>query len=261
MTVRVQTLFEALPSRGCIEDLGLIIDTIRDVYDVDHVAYAALSLGSSYAIASTPRVGALAKAVGFWTREGPTLAAVTYPLDWGQRYRAEGYDRIDPVLEGASRSFVPVNWKNLVWDTAKRKRFLKEAVECGIGNQGYTIPLHGPDGQFAVFAINSNMSDAQWENLITEFASDLLVVSHFFHQRVLEIERIFGPPPTPKLSSRETDVLRSIASGKSRAQVAHDLKISENTLRVYIDSARVKLGALNIPHAVAIGLSRGIINI
>jgi len=49
--------------------------------------------------------------------------------------------------------------------------------------------------------------------------------------------------------------------GKNRSQIAYDLKISENTLRVYIDSARHKLGALNIPHAVAIGIHRGIINI
>jgi DNA-binding CsgD family transcriptional regulator len=39
------------------------------------------------------------------------------------------------------------------------------------------------------------------------------------------------------------------------------MNISENTLRVYIDSARHKLGALNIPHAVALGVSRGLISI
>jgi DNA-binding CsgD family transcriptional regulator len=35
--------------------------------------------------------------------------------------------------------------------------------------------------------------------------------------------------------------------------------MSENTLRAYIDSARHKLGAMNVTHAVAMALARGII--
>ena len=48
-----------------------------------------------------------------------------------------------------------------------------------------------------------------------------------------------------------------LAVGYSRAQVADTLSISEHTLRVYIESARFKLGALNTTHAVARALSRG----
>jgi DNA-binding CsgD family transcriptional regulator len=50
-----------------------------------------------------------------------------------------------------------------------------------------------------------------------------------------------------------------IAIGYNRAQVADTLSISEHTLRVYIESARFKLGALNTTHAVARALSRGLI--
>jgi DNA-binding CsgD family transcriptional regulator len=49
--------------------------------------------------------------------------------------------------------------------------------------------------------------------------------------------------------------------GQRRAQVADSLKISESTLRVYIDSARHKLGALNVFHAVAIAVKTGIIKV
>jgi DNA-binding CsgD family transcriptional regulator len=48
-----------------------------------------------------------------------------------------------------------------------------------------------------------------------------------------------------------------LAVGYSRAQVADTLAISEHTLRVYIESARFKLGALNTTHAVARAMSRG----
>ena len=47
-----------------------------------------------------------------------------------------------------------------------------------------------------------------------------------------------------------------VAEG-NRAQAALELEISENTLRVYIESARHKLGALNTTHAVARALGEG----
>jgi len=50
-----------------------------------------------------------------------------------------------------------------------------------------------------------------------------------------------------------------LAVGYSRAQVAETLSISEHTLRVYVESARFKLGAMNTTHAVARALSRGLI--
>jgi DNA-binding CsgD family transcriptional regulator len=44
----------------------------------------------------------------------------------------------------------------------------------------------------------------------------------------------------------------------SRARAADRLGISENTFRVYVDSARHKLGALNVPHAIALAAYRGV---
>jgi len=65
--------------------------------------------------------------------------------------------------------------------------------------------------------------------------------------------------PTTELSPRERETLTQLSLGQSRAEVADQLQISENTLRAYIDSARHKLGALNVTHAVALALARGII--
>jgi DNA-binding CsgD family transcriptional regulator len=212
-------------------------------------------------MSSADAAGMLVGGAGFWRREAGLLATVTYAPEWGDRYVEADYVRIDPVLETAQRSFLPVDWKALPWDSRKRKQFLREAIDCGIGNQGYTVPVRGPDGQFALFTVNKNCNDESWASYLRENRGDLMVIAHFFHQKVLEIERIFGPTPLPSLSAREKDVLSMIAAGRARSQVAHDLSISENTLRVYLDSARHKLGALNIPHAVAIGVNRGIVNL
>jgi DNA-binding CsgD family transcriptional regulator len=262
MTRKIEELLEALPQPGSIEDLGFLIDTIRNVFEVNNVAYVAFSLGGPYALASVENgMGLLKKDAGSWWRQDGALGAVTYSPEWGARYAESDYQRIDPVVEGALKSFVPLDWKTLDWSTPQRKKFQREAIECGLGNQGYTIPIRGPDGQFAIFLVNNHCSDEAWERFLAEHKGALLIVSHFFHQKVLDVEKVFGEPTAPKLSMREVDALRYLAVGKSRSQTAHSLNISENTLRVYIDSARHKLGALNVTHAIAIGVNKGILNI
>jgi DNA-binding CsgD family transcriptional regulator len=261
MTVKVQALLDTLPAQGCIEDLGLLVDAIRGVFDLKHVAYHAFSLGRTYTVRSASGAGALACSGGVWRRENESVATFSYGAEWGRRYEEAEFWRIDPVVEAAVQSFVPVDWKAADWSMRKRRDFLREAVDSGVGRQGYTIPIRGPDGQFAVFTVNKDATDDEWDRYLSEYRGDFLIVSHFFHQKVLEIERVFGPPATPQLSAREKDALTYLSAGKSRAQVAHVMQISENTLRVYLDSARHKLGALNITHAVAIGVQRGILNI
>lgn len=261
MAGKIERLLETFPSADSIENLGDVIDAIRNIYELDHVIYYAMSLGQAHMLASRSGAGLLSKQSGFWKREASSLAALTYPGEWVTRYQEEGYARIDPTLESALQSFMPVDWHSIAWDTPKKRAFLREAIECGIGNQGYTIPIRGPDGQFAAFTINKNCTDEEWNKVLHESARDFMLIAHFFHQKVLEIEKLFGAPPVPTLSLRERDVLTLIAQGKSRGQVADHLKISENTLRVYIDSARHKLAALNVTHAVAVATSRGILNV
>lgn len=260
MSSKTQILFESLEDPVSIENLGLLIDRIRDVFDVAHVAYHAFSLGQTYTVFSSGG-GALARGAGVWRREGSSLAAFSYGETWGRRYEEQEYWRIDPVVDSALKSFLPIDWKKADWSSKRRRQFLREAVDIGVGNQGYTIPIRGPDGQFAIFTVNKNTTDDNWARYIEEFKSDFLVVAHFFHQKVLEIERVFGPAPVPQLSSREKEALTHLSVGKSRSQAAYEMKISENTLRIYLDSARHKLAALNTTHAVAVGVQRGILNI
>ena len=99
----------------------------------------------------------------------------------------------------------------------------------------------------------------EWADLIREHAKDFLLVSHLFHQQA---KRIINN----ELSSTGRRALAAGTRGLEPAQpraepreVADSLQISENTLRAYIDSARHKLGAMNVTHAVALALARGVI--
>ncbi|WP_118133306.1 LuxR family transcriptional regulator [Oceanicella sp. SM1341] len=235
MTRKLETVLETLKGTHCAESLQSLVEDLRGIYDVEHVVYHALNIA------------------------GSPYAALTYTNEWVDRYIEEDLGRIDPVIQTAMRRFHPLDWKRLDWTPPGARTMLGEAIANGLGNQGYTLPIRGPRGQFALFTVNASAADRSWDSFTAETAQDLMLISHFIHQKVLEIENVEEKAPGRELSPRERDTLHFLALGYGRAQIADRLGISEHTLRVYVDSARFKLGALNATHAVAVAVSSGII--
>ncbi|MBW4981845.1 LuxR family transcriptional regulator [Mameliella sp. CS4] len=232
---RLDGLIERLESAEGLEDLQILIEELRDRYGVDHIVY-------------------------HWVNSnGEQYGCGTYDLEWVNRYLEKGYLRVDPVVAGCYQRFHPVDWKRLDWSSKAARALMQDAIAYGIGNQGYSIPLRGPNGQFALFSLSHNCSDEEWEDFTVTSRRDLILVAHYFNQKALEFEPGRTPDPAQPLSPREIEAMTLLAVGYSRAQAADTLSISEHTLRVYVESARHKLGALNTTHAVARALSRGVI--
>lgn len=59
------------------------------------------------------------------------------------------------------------------------------------------------------------------------------------------------------LTKRERDCLMLSGKGNSEKQVAQQLDISPNTVRVHIENIKRKLGASNKSHAIILSLLRG----
>ena len=218
-----------------LDSLNDEIVGLRDIFNVEHLVY--------HSVNST----------------GEQYAALTYKPEWVERYVEEDYARIDPVVQGCYRRFHPVDWKRLDWAGKGVRNFLGEAIDSGVGNQGFSIPIRGPSGQFALFTVSDNAADDKWAAYCAEHVRDMILVSHYINQKALVLERGSDRTNNPSLSPRETDALTMLAMGYSRAQAAESLSISEHTLRVYIESARFKLSAMNTTHAVAKALTRGLL--
>lgn len=229
----VNAFLDKLSRVKTLEELNAAVRALREALDVQHIIY--------HSVNST----------------GEQYAALTYSAEWVERYLEQDYSRIDPVVQGCYRRFQPVDWRRLDWSGKAQKEFLGEAADAGVGNQGYSVPIRGPSGQFAMFTVSHKASDATWEKFTRETKQDLILAAHFVNQKALEIERGTDKIEVTRLSPRETDTLRLLAMGFSRAQAADALTISEHTLRAYIESARFKLGALNTTHAVARAMTNG----
>jgi DNA-binding NarL/FixJ family response regulator len=61
------------------------------------------------------------------------------------------------------------------------------------------------------------------------------------------------------LTPGEIDVLRLIAAGNANKQIAHQLAVTEETVKGRVKNILSKLGANDRTHAAMIGIKRGII--
>ena len=259
MSIQLNAILERLQSLPSLGAFGGIINAVRGAYDVDHVTYYAISLGIDAQELDKPAVAEFSDIDGVILQTGRKIAAISFPHQWLQWYVERNFFESDPVLLGASASFDPIDWNQLDWDSKDGQVLRAEAQNFGVGNQGYTVPVRGPGGQLALFTINKHCSTDTWQCFLAEHRTDFMLLGHFIHQRVLRMAGLEQSQQTRPLSAREKDAMRLIAKGMSRGRASEELGISENTFRVYIDSARHKLGALNIPNAIALAVHRGII--
>lgn len=237
--------------------LGKLTKLESILSDLEQVTTLEAMQGISEALSRYFRVDHL---IYHWVdSSGDQYGCGTYSVAWQEKYVAENYLRIDPVVQGCYQRFHPVDWKRLDWSGKAARELLLISAQYGVGNQGFSIPIRGPNGQFALFTVNHSCSDEVWEKFIHDNRRNLILIAHYFNEKALDFEPDRQPEQQQALSPREVDAMTLLAIGYSRAQVANKLSISEHTLRVYIESARFKLGALNTTHAVARAMSRGLI--
>jgi DNA-binding CsgD family transcriptional regulator len=235
MPLEIASFLEQVEKASGLGDLQSLILSLRDLLAIDHIVYHWVST------------------------DGEQYGFGTYDPAWAQHYVDNDYLRIDPVVLGCFARFHPVDWRQLDWSSRQARAFQAEAIAHGVGNQGYSIPIRGPAGQFALFTASHSCSDTDWDLFTRRHQRELILVAHYLNQKALDIASDRRPEPTRGLSPRETDALTYLAMGYARGQVAVLLAISEHTLRAYIESAKYKLSALNTTHAVARALAEGLI--
>lgn len=228
-------VLEGLQAVGRLEDLQAIVEALRDHWSVGHCVYHWVSA------------------------DGQQYGCGTYSREWCIRYVVNEYLRIDPVVTGCFQRAHPVDWKRLDWSSRAARAFRADSIAHGVGNQGFSVPIRGPGGQFALFTVSAEADDADWAAFTRTHQRDIIVAGFLINQRALDLASGRMPEPARALSPRETDALTFLAMGYGRGQVADMLSISEHTLRAYIEGARLKLGAQNTVHAVARAVAEGLI--
>ncbi len=216
------------------------IEAICDIYEVSHATYHATSVHKL-------------------TDHGD-YGLTTYNKMWVRRYLDKQYGLIDPVVAASFKGFIPIDWRALDFSGRPCEEFLGEAREFSITPYGMTFPIRGMSGEHALFSINSDSHPQSWNKFLQENRADFMLLAHYFHQRVREIEIGGGETCFQELSPREKDVIYWLSRGKTFEDVADILFITKRTVRAHSESIRHKLGAVNTAHAVAKAISYGMVS-
>jgi NarL family two-component system response regulator LiaR len=77
--------------------------------------------------------------------------------------------------------------------------------------------------------------------------------------RVLREQRHATADPLAQLTPRETDVLKSLAQGRSNREIARALTVSEETVKSHVSSILGKLGLADRTQAAIFALQRRLV--
>jgi LuxR family transcriptional regulator, quorum-sensing system regulator BjaR1 len=178
----------------------------------------------------------------------PYVIAHTWPEQWLSRYREAAYFWHDPVSIFSLTRAKPFTWKEARQNHKKTRISLKLASEAtGLGlADGIGFPMGDPS---SVQAVVSLAADHRVE-LDTMSREMLHLVCLNAEIRAVELLELKARPLRP-LTQAEREVLRWIANGKTFADIADILVVSERTIRAHAENSRNKLSATTTTHAVA----------
>jgi DNA-binding CsgD family transcriptional regulator len=187
------------------------------------------------------------------------------PMEWVVMWDTKGYMEVDPRVQHILESTLPLLWDQptMRGKSARLEEFLNDAARFG-ARSGLAFKVDDAHHSTVLMAFNSRtavLDDIrraaikQWLPFIRDFAVHF---HELFMRRIVTRakSRLEGAQP----SAREIQCLRLAARGYSRNDIAERLQVGPRTVQLYFDSLRAKLNANTREEAVAVAVSRGLID-
>lgn len=191
-------------------------------------------------------------------RDGRLRALSSYPQAWVDQYTDGDYLRVDPVVTMAKRNLRPFTWsaREMMGQFGHVARFASEASAFGISS-GFTVPLRVGFGGITILTLASDKPDAQSVSL--KDATCALTATALAHATFTRLADTTTGGIVARLSPREATCLKWASMGKTKAETAALVGLSDKTVRFYLDQVMNKLKARNVTHAVAIAVENRLI--
>lgn len=165
-----------------------------------------------------------------------------YPNEWNRTYEQGHFFHANPIVDHCKRCVLPIVWEENVFRESQPLWTL--AKSYGV-QHAISQPLHDPQGVFSILTVSRSDGEVIPQELY-EQAGRLLWLCHALHAlMVREFAPVAQTPPTSKLTQRETEILEWSAKGKTAADIAQILCLSERTVGFHICSCFKKLGVNN----------------
>jgi LuxR family quorum-sensing transcriptional regulator LasR len=182
-----------------------------------------------------------------------------YPKKWRERYEAERFANVDPVVSHCMTSTLPLIWQPELFRTPSQRALYEEACSHGV-RAGVSFPMHGPNGEFGLlsFAVDQD-PDSQFLRTVTTLLPTLALIRDYAFASGVR----FCPPSTseaaPRLTPRELEVLNWVMVGKSSWEISKITGCSEATVNFHMGNIRQKFNVNTRQQAVVRAISLGLI--
>jgi len=165
-----------------------------------------------------------------------------YPERWQMQYAQRNYLGVDPTVQHALKSTLPLLWSEKIF--ADAPDFWEEARGHGL-RYGWAQPCRDANGTLGMLTVarsHEALSPEEMEQKNLRLAW-LTQIAHLAMTRVLVRKLI--PEANVRLSSQETTVIRWTAEGKTTAEISVIMGLSVRTVTFHIGNAVKKLNASN----------------
>ncbi|MFJ4442524.1 autoinducer binding domain-containing protein [Pseudomonas sp. NPDC089422] len=177
-----------------------------------------------------------------------------YPVAWIERYQRDDFYKQDAAASRSHSSTMPVLWTDDLYREVPD--FREQACAHGL-RHGWTQSLHDlqhNESQVSICRPSKEVNIAE----LYDKAGKVQWLCHSLHAIISEhhLAKLSAPL---KMSEREIEVLKWSAAGKTAADVACILSLSQSTVNFHIRSVITKTNAANKAGAIAIAMMRGLI--
>ncbi|MER9577849.1 LuxR family transcriptional regulator [Mesorhizobium sp. M0400] len=199
----------------------------------------------------------LAPQKGLKSAQRDPAVILNFPDEWQKRYFEMGYDRIDPIIKTSRTRAGAFRWSEVYDDvstTEDERRVFDEAATFGL-RSGVSVPLHGPDGSFAIMSF-AQAWDGEFQNRTIAY---LQLAALHFHLKVAKFDNSGAIEEMPNLSLREKECILWTAKGKSSWEIGKILGISGNTANFHIKNVMRKMDTSSRTAAATKAVQFGIV--
>ncbi|GAA5560885.1 MULTISPECIES: LuxR family transcriptional regulator AbaR [Acinetobacter] len=176
--------------------------------------------------------------------EPKTIMLNNYPQAWQQRYVEQQYVKVDPTVQHCMISLKPLVWSSQYTHTQAEKDFWEEARSYGL-NVGWAQSSRdfiGTRGMLTLARSSDQLSEKEQKAQYT----NMYWLTQTVHSSIAKIVNdVEFSQFNLYLTNREKEVLRWTAEGKTSAEIAQILGVSERTINFHLSNSMQKLNVNN----------------
>lgn len=213
------------------------------------------------------RITAVAKSLGFeYCAYGirmplpisrPSVAMFSnYSAEWQRCYKERGYLLVDPTVQHALKSTLPIVWSNHLFESARE--MWEEARSYGL-HIGWAQASRDASGAIGLLTLARSADELTTQELAARQTQMSWLVQFAHAAMVRHLAAKLTPESQIALTAREREVLRWTAEGKTAYEISQILAVAERTVNFHLNNVVSKLGASNKTQAAVKAVALGML--